>query len=303
MASILLPTREVTESVRSVVRQLRSEDELLLLCDTQDDPVMDESASLSSKGEIDVVPVGDPERCSGKAHALAVGLERASQDRIVLTDDDVERDGNWLSQILGLVERHGAVAATPLFVSEGFWWRLFEPMMVTFGTALLCRYGGVWGGGVAFDREELDEARYRRDLERTVSDDALLWDCLDDVYTSPDLVDTVYVPSDPRSVRDRLTRFILSYHHWLPRGTRGLFIASLCYLGLVLLAPFAAAIGVTLGSKRVYDAYDVERRTWLLAFPCFLLLPIVIATTWLHPEFNWGGRHYRWSGRFDVRIE
>jgi len=304
MASVLLPTREWTDSCAALASQLGPGDELLVLCDRPTDPVARDPPDPADApdGSIEVVPTGDPEACSGKAHALAVGLDRARDDLVVLTDDDVERDPDWFSRLVGLAREHGAASATPVFVGEGLSWLLVEPVMTALGSALICRYGGAWGGGVAFERDRLDEARYRRDLERTVSDDALLWDALGDVHTTPSFVNVVRVPGDAASVRERFTRFVLTYRYWLPRATLALWALVAGFVALALVAPFVAAGVATAGAAYAYRYLGLRRRTWLLAFPSVLFLPVFLASAWLVPSFTWGGRKYRWRGRFDVAV-
>ena len=220
----------------------------------------------------------------------------------MLTDDDVARGPDWLSRLKRLARAHGAASATPIFVGDGPVWRLLEPVMTGFGSALLCRYGGVWGGGVAFERDRLDEECYRADLERTVSDDALLWDALEDVYTTPSFANVVRVPGDVRSVRNRFTRFLLTYRYWLPRATLTLWVLTLAFVALALVAPVVAALSATAASAAAYRYLGVERRTWLLAFPSMLVLPLLLSSAWLSPTFEWGGRRYGWREKFDVDV-
>lgn len=301
---MLLPTRRWTTSCDRLVEQLRPGDELLVLCDRPTDAVAVDPPAPAPGTRVEVVPVGDPDGCSGKAHALAVGLSRATDDLVVLTDDDVERGPAWLSTMVRLASDHGAASATPVFLADGSgWWRLFEPAMVTLGSSPICRYGGAWGGGVAFARDRLDEDRFRRDLERTVSDDALLWDCLEEVHTSPAVVNEVRVGGGAREVRDRLVRFVLTYRFWLPRATLALWGLWLVFLVALLVAPVLTAVGVTALALVAYRSLGVRRRTWLLAVPAALVLPVVLADAWLRPRFRWGGRRYAWRGRFDVSVE
>lgn len=303
MASVLLPTRRWTDSCADLLAQLRPTDELLVLCDRDDDPVVDQVPTETTPARVEVVAVGEPRHGSGKAHALAVGLGRASEDLVVLTDDDVDRQADWLERLTRAARAHGAASATPVFVGEGVGWRLVEPMMTTLGSGSICRYGGAWGGGVAFERDRLDEAAFRRDLERTISDDALLWARLDGVHTTPALVNRVRIPRDAGAVRDRVVRFLLTYRYWLPRATAALWLLSVLVVGLAVFAPLPIVLGVTTLAFGAYRYLGVERRTWLLAFPAALLLPIVLAWAVAVPTFEWGGRRYRWTGRFDVRIE
>ena len=47
---------------------------------------------------VEVVVADEPEGCSGKVNAMALGMERAEHDRFVRTDDDFERDDDWLDR-------------------------------------------------------------------------------------------------------------------------------------------------------------------------------------------------------------
>jgi hypothetical protein len=83
--SILLPTVSWTPACGDVAAQLGSEDELLIIHDTEDDPVTDRERFPEN---VRLVPAGDPVGCSGKANAIAAGMEAANHDRLVWTDDD-----------------------------------------------------------------------------------------------------------------------------------------------------------------------------------------------------------------------
>lgn len=303
MASVLLPTREWTPSCGTLAAQLAAEDELWILCDRPDDPVARHPPELETAAAVEVLPAGPPEGSSGKAHALAAGLEASDGLVVILTDDDVDRDQAWLARLKRLVREHGAVSMTPVFVGSGPVGMLAEPLLATFVSVTIARYGGVWGGGVAFDRCRIDEASFRRDLERTVSDDALLWDALGEVYTDCTLANDVRLPDDPGDVFHCLVRFVLTFCYWLPRATAGVSVLSLVFLVLLALGtPFALAIASGLAA-RSYRCLGVERRTWLLAAPAALFLPVVVTRAVLNPTFRWGDRRYAWTGRFRVRVE
>ncbi|MDB2239425.1 hypothetical protein PM026_16850, partial [Halorubrum ezzemoulense] len=72
--SILLPTVSWTPACGDVAAQLGSEDELLIIHDTEDDPVTDRERFPEN---VRLVPAGDPVGCSGKANAIAAGMEAA----------------------------------------------------------------------------------------------------------------------------------------------------------------------------------------------------------------------------------
>ena len=88
--SVLLPTVRWTDACDEVAGQLRGPeafgggagetDELLVICDSPDDPVADRRGGLPARTRI--VIAGEPEGCSGKANAVAAGMEAAANERI-----------------------------------------------------------------------------------------------------------------------------------------------------------------------------------------------------------------------------
>jgi cellulose synthase/poly-beta-1,6-N-acetylglucosamine synthase-like glycosyltransferase len=94
--SVVLPTRRWTAACTELADQIRPDDELLLVCDRPDDPVVDAAAGSAAE----VVVAGEPTGCSAKCHALAAGLERATGAVIVCTDADFEHGPAWLSRVL-----------------------------------------------------------------------------------------------------------------------------------------------------------------------------------------------------------
>lgn len=299
MASVVLPTFEWTRSCEQLARQIEDEDELLVVCDGEDDPV----ASTDLPDEAELIVAGEPEGCSGKANAVAAALERASQDRIVLTDDDVDRDDDWLATMKRLGEKHGAATAIPVFTSEEYPFKLLEPLCLVAGSVVIAHSNWIpWGGGVTFDRREIDEERYVRELRQTVSDDGLLAEYLDEVTASRALVNEVRVPGGPRVTMERMTRFVKIFYRFDPARTLAAFGLVLAVLVVGLLFPVAVAVGVTALSFGCYRALGVERSTWLFAVPALLLTPVVGAVGLGRRTFVWGGRRYYWPETFDVRI-
>ncbi len=75
--TVLLPTTEWTDACAEVAEQLLAGDELLVVCDTEADPVADHPLPRRTS----LVVAGDPDGCSGKANAIATGMQRAATDR------------------------------------------------------------------------------------------------------------------------------------------------------------------------------------------------------------------------------
>ncbi|ADD07348.1 putative glycosyltransferase, family 21 (plasmid) [Natrialba magadii ATCC 43099] len=299
MATVILPTFEWTRSCDQLGRQLESDDELLVVCDSADDPVA--SADLPVGAELLVA--GEPEGCSGKANAIALALEHASQDRIVLTDDDVERDDDWLATIKRLGEEHGTVTAIPVFYSEEYPFKLLEPLCIVLASLVVDQTDWVtWGGGVTFDRREIDCEGYIDDLRQTVSDDALLAEYTDEVVASHELVNPVRVPGGPRVTYERITRFVTIFYRFTPRKTLAILGLFLAVAAAGIVAPLLVAFGVTYLARNRYRAFGVDRRTWLFAVPSLVLAPLFGIAGIVRPTFVWGGRRYRWDDTFDVTV-
>ena len=298
MASIVLPTLEWTRSCQQLYDQLEPDDEFLLVCDTDADPV----ASAALPEGVELVLAGEPEGCSGKANAVAAALERASQDRIIITDDDVEREGDWLATMKRLGEEHGAVTAVPVFASEEYPFKLLEPLCLVVGSMVIHRSNWIpWGGGVTFDRRDVDMEGYVRNLRRTLSDDGLPTMYLHDLESSRELVCEVDVPGDPRTTLERLTRFVHIFYRFAPRETLAAFAVVLAVLLVGAVFPILGGVGVTLLAYVSYRHLGVDRRTWLFAVPSLLLTPLVFLTL-ARPTFVWAGRRYRWDDTFDVTV-
>ncbi|MDY6817608.1 MAG: glycosyltransferase, partial [Halobacteriales archaeon] len=101
--SVLLPTIEWNRACDQLSDQIQSGDELLVICDTEDDPV----ASHDPPDGVEILLAGEPEGCSGKANAMAYGMEQATNDRFVWTDADFDREDDWLDRLVAAGEQHG----------------------------------------------------------------------------------------------------------------------------------------------------------------------------------------------------
>ena len=299
VASVILPTIEWTRSCEQLTAQLEADDELLVVCDTENDPVA--SAALPEAAELLVA--GEPKGCSGKANAVAYALERATQDRIVLTDDDVDRDDDWLETLKRHGESHGVVTAIPIFTSEEHPFRVFEPLCIVMASLVLERTTWVpWGGGVTFDRREIDIDNYVDDLRRTVSDDALLAEYADEIVAPRELVNRVAVPGDARTTYERITRFVKIFYRFERVKTVAVLATFLAVLAVGAVVPIPVAVGVTVVAYLRYRALGIDRRTWVFAIPSLVVAPFIGVAGILRPTFVWGGRRYRWTDTFEVEI-
>ena len=244
--SVLLPTVRWTEACSQVAAQLGDDDELLILCDTDDDPVAerrgsDVGAEEDTEGFPDgvrLVVAGEPAGCSGKANAIAAGMEAAARDRIVWTDDDFRHPPEWLAALSADYERQGPTTEIPVFVGADPLGRFLEPAYVIGGTVPLSRGGIAWGGAVVFERSDLDVDALLADLRRTVSDDGTLAEHLD--VSAADRTRTVTAGGSLRGSLERFVRFLQITRRHAPLATAFNVVLSVGLASLCLLAPVAS---------------------------------------------------------------
>lgn len=120
--SVLLPTTRRSPVIEEITTQLTSSDELLIICDYETDPV----AELDNTR---LVVAGEPTSCSGKANAIAAGMDAASNERIVWTDDDFHHPPEWLTELHEAYDRSGPISELPFFVGADGLSLLLEPYM------------------------------------------------------------------------------------------------------------------------------------------------------------------------------
>ena len=295
--SVLLPTNKRSPVIEDLTAQLTPSDELLVICDDKTAPVAEHVAEFQNTK---LIIAGEPRGCSGKANAIGAGMEAATNDRIVWTDDDFDHPPDWLAKLHTDYKQHGPVTELPFFVGRDPLATLLEPIYAIGGT--LGTYQGdiVWGGAVMFERTDLDMDSFLRDLRRSVSDDGILTEYLD---VTP-LRRTRIVPmgGSLRDTAERHVRFtkIVRWHD--PSGFAVMSaVASLSSVG-ALLYPIPALILLTLIQLGIYRTFGVRRWTCLLAYPATLVQVPLFAYALARRTFVWGGRRYRWRSKFDVEV-
>lgn len=297
-ASVVLPTVEWTPACREVADQLGPEDELLVVCDDATDPVARRDADLPDRTRL--VFAGEPESCSGKANAIAAGMEVGRNDRIVWTDDDFHHPPDWLDRLHEDYESHGPVTELPFFVGRDPLATLLEPTYALGGTAGVYAGDNAWAGAVMFERDDLDEDAFLRDLRRTVSDDGLLGERLD--VTPLRRTRRVEIGGTSRETLERHVRFVQIVRRHDPVGMAVMVAAATLATIVCLLVPFVAFPLLTLLYAGIYLAFGVRRWTVLLAYPATLCQVPLFAYALARRTFVWGGRRYRWRSKFDVDV-
>lgn len=294
--SVLLPTVRWTPVLESVATQLESGDELLVVCDSRDDPIAGREDEFPEQARL--VVAGDPAACSGKANAIAA----ARHDRLVWTDDDFYHPPDWLPDLHAEYGRHGPVSEVPFFVGRDPLSLLLEPLYALTGTLGVYRNDKIWGGAVMFERSdlEIDETRFRRLLRRTVSDDGLLADYLD--VTALRRARTVPIGGTYRETLERHVRFVRIVRYHDTRGPVGMGVTVALLAGACLLAPLLTLVLSTVLVGATDAAFGKRRWTVLLAYPVMLAQAPLFAYVLARRTFVWGGRRYRWRDKFDVEI-
>ncbi|WP_247003252.1 glycosyltransferase [Halosolutus gelatinilyticus] len=295
--SIILPTTRWTDACAELAAQLGDGDELLVIHDGEDDPV----AGWEDHPEgIRLVAAGEPEGCSGKANAIATGMEAARHDRLIWTDDDFHHPPDWLATLSTDYEKHGPVSEVPYFVGQDPLSVLLEPLYAAAGSLPLYLGNQIWGGVVMFDRGDINEAAFLDELRRTVSDDGLLMEYLQ--VTNVGRTRIVPIGGSIHEAVERPVRWtqILRWH--FPGAITGTWLVSLLVLAGTALAPLPAAVALTVLHLAVNEVLGVRRWTAVLAYPAlFVFVPLVLYGL-VRRTFVWGGRRYRWRGKFDVTV-
>jgi glycosyltransferase involved in cell wall biosynthesis len=295
--SVLLPTTTRSPVVEELATQLSPDDELLVVCDDETDPAADYARGFPNTR---VVVAGDPVGCSGKANAIATGMEAAAHDRLVWTDDDFHHPPQWLSELHDAYDRHGPVSELYFFVGNDPLSLLLEPIYATGGTLGTHLNDKAWGGAVMFERDDLDCDAFLRDLRRTVSDDGLLSERLD--LTSLKRVRRVDVGGTVRETLERHVRFTQIVYRHGPLDIAFLTAVTAMLVLVCLAAPLPAVSTVTLLTGAVYATFGVRRWTALLVAPALFVQIPLTAYALGRRTFVWGGRRYRWRRKFDVDI-
>lgn len=88
-----------------------------MIHDGDDDPVADRTAIPDG---VRLIAAGEPGGCSGKANAIAAGMEAASHERVIWTDD-FHHPADWLQTLCADYDRHGPVSAVPYLVGRDPW--------------------------------------------------------------------------------------------------------------------------------------------------------------------------------------
>ncbi|WP_148414682.1 glycosyltransferase family 2 protein [Haloferax sp. KTX1] len=295
--SVLLPTTRWTDTCAELAAQLNDGDELLIIHDCPNDPVADQAPHHE---KVRIITAGKPTGCSGKANAIAAGMGAARHDRLVWTDDDYHHPPDWLATLNADYESHGPTSEVPYFIGRDPLSVLLEPLYASAGSLGLYLGNQIWGGAVIFSRNDIDEVAFLDELRRTVSDDGLLMEYLE--VTTVSRTRTVPIGGTIREAIERPVRWtqILRWH--FPSAIAGTLAISLVVLTGAIRAPLPTAAVLTVLHLAINEVLGVRRWTAVLAYPAvFVFVPLLFYAL-IRRTFVWGGRRYRWRGKFDVTV-
>ncbi len=294
---VLLPTTRWTDACAELAAQLGDSDELLIIHDGEDDPVTEREAHPEG---VRLVAAGEPAGCSEKANAIVAGMEAARHDRLVWTDDDFHHPSDWLATLSADYEDHGPVGEVPYFVGQDPLSVVLEPLYASAASLGIYLGNQIWGGAVVFERSDIDEAAFLNELRRTVSDDGLLMEYLE--VTAVGRTRPVPIGGTIRETVERQVRWshILRWHS--PGVDAGLYLVMLLVLAGSVLNPLYTAAIMTVVHLAVNEVLGVRRWTAVLAYLAVFVVVLLIPYTHARRTFVWGGRRYRWRGKFAVTV-
>lgn len=268
-----------------------------MIYDDADDAVADRS---NIPRGVRLIEAGEPTGCSGKANAIATGMDAASHERLLWTDDDFHHPPDWMETLNADYERHGPVSEVPYFVGKDPLAILIEPLLASTGSLGISLLDQIWGGSVMFERDDIDEQAFLAELRQTISDDALLMEHLE--VTTVGRIHIVPIGGTVQGTVERMVRWTKIIWCHDPGAILGFGVILLLALVGALLFPLSVAVLLTAAHLTVNEVLGVRRWTAILAYPAvFVFLPLV-AYALSRRTFTWGGRRYRWPAKFDVQI-
>ena len=101
---------------------------------------------------------------------------------------------------------------------------------------------------------------------------------------------------------ERLVRWTQILWRHFPGTVVGIFLFLLLVLTAAILFPLPMAAALTLLHLAVNEILGVRRWTAVLAYPALFVFVPLVPYALARRTFVWGGRRYRWRGKFDVTV-
>ena len=296
--SILVPTFSWTEGCEDIYNQLEKEDELVLICDSKSDPLLSDKIP----NDVKILISGEPENCSGKCNALSKGLEKASREYVICTDADFRRSESWLGNVKKSLEKDNLVTAPNFFQSREFFGKLLEPGYLIGIVLGLYSGSGVWGGLMAFNKNNAPTTQIIDNLRKTVSDDILIGKYFKKKTVTSSNFGVVPIEGNISDILNMSKRFGRSIFLMDPKMLIVPLIGISIYLVALTSFPFLSLLTPILVAALLYAKFRIKRWTFLLA-PISIFL-ISFLTLWgaFHEKIDWNDRKYLWRGKFEVEV-
>lgn len=145
-------------------------------------------------------------------------------------------------------------------------------MLASAGSLGIYLSNQIWGGAVAFERNDIDESTFLDEFRRTVSDDALLMEHLQ--VTTARRTHLVSVGGTVRETVERIVRWTKIIWRHDPGAIAGVGLVLLLVLARAMLFPLYAVMVLTVFHLAVNEVLGVRRWTALLAYPA-VFVPFV----------------------------
>ena len=296
-ASVIMPTVRWTEACDEVASQLGPDDELLIVHDEPSDPVA--TREEATPEGVRLIEAGQPEGCSGKANAVVTGMQQASHDLLVWSDDDFHHPPDWVDKMVSDYEENGPTSELPVFVGNDPLSWLLEPAFQVLGGLGVYVGKFLWGGAVAFHRDDIDEQRFYSELSQTVSDDVLLSEYLNP--TAAPRRREIPAGENWKSTMNRAIRYNHIIYHHLRLQCIGSFLLMTLLTAACILFPILTVF-ITLGMCGLYAVLGIRRVSALFAVPAMAATIPLWGYAFLTDTMVWGGRRYAFRDKFDVEV-
>ncbi len=234
-----------------------------------------------------IVVAGESEGCSGKANTTVIGMEAATHDLVIWTDDDFHHPPDWLDQPRADYEQQGPTTEIPLFVGRDLLSYLLEPLYAQV-SLFIATPAGNWGGALIFDRtEDVDEEALLAELQQIISDDATVNEHIE--VTTAQRTRRAEIGGSVRASLELHTRFQkIPWRHGSKLGGLAGALLTVVVAVVTLVFPVLGFAAMTLVYGGIYARLGFSRWTVLLSYLSVLLTTPLWVYAITRRTFVWG---------------
>ena len=239
--------------------------------------------SLRKAGLKVIISSSEYKECGAKVAAQLTGLMASEGQAVVFADSDIRVDRDWLSNIVGPLDRYDAVTTfswplplknTLLNIIRGGFWIIGYDSHISAG-------GFLWGGSMAFKRETLD-SEYVDFMRDKIYDDVTITTYLKSkkkriCFNGKAVCFNAY---DDRKFYQWASRQEMLVRRYSHRIAVGFFLFMLGFLatsiyGIIILSPFFLSIYILWWLKGVFTSIRIGRLSF--GIPAVSILSSMIA--------------------------